>query len=122
MSYTTKGRVYNIGYVQQVSDSFKKRDIVLEYADNPNFPELVSFQSTQDKVSLFDNLSVGDEVEISWNLRGREWVNKEGVKVFFNTLQAWRVQKLAEGSVATPTPANNIAEQAANEPEDDLPF
>ena len=119
MSYTTKGRVYNIGDVQQVSDSFKKRDIVLEYADNPNFPELVSFQSTQDKVNLFDDLVVGDEVEISWNLRGREWVNKEGVKVFFNTLQAWRIQKLAsQPSSSTPPPVdiNNAGD------DDGLPF
>src|SRR5690606_23321509 len=87
------GKVHEIGAVQQVTETFKKRDLVIEYAENPQYPEFIKFEATQDRVNLFDNLSSGDEVAVSFNLRGRPWTNKEGVTTYFNSLVAWRVNK-----------------------------
>ncbi|HMR19311.1 MAG TPA: DUF3127 domain-containing protein [Sphingobacterium sp.] len=121
-----RGKVHEIGAVQQVTESFKKRDLIVAYAENPQFVEYIRFEATQDRVSIFDNLAIGEEVEVSFNLRGRPWTNKEGVTTYFNSLVAWRVTKLAN-TAAAPAPGYadmpapvDISSSGADD--DDLPF
>lgn len=112
------GKVHEVGDIQQVSESFKKRDLIVAYAENPQFVEYIRFEATQDRVTAFDGLQPGDEVEVHFNLRGRPWTNKEGVTTYFNSLVAWRVQKLStQASSSTPPPVD-INEDV----QDDLPF
>lgn len=121
-----KGKVHEIGAVQQVTDSFKKRDVVIEYAENPQFVEYIKFESHQDRVNIFDNISIGDDVEVSFNMRGRPWTNKEGMTTYFNSLVAWRVTKLAGAPQADPGPGQtdmppvDISSSGADD--DGLPF
>ncbi|MFB2120485.1 DUF3127 domain-containing protein [Parapedobacter sp. 2B3] len=125
-----RGKVHEIGDVQQVTDSFKKRDLIVQYAENPQFVEYIRFEATQDRTTLFDSLNVGDEVEVSFNLRGRPWTNKDGVTSYFNSLVAWRVAKVTAEPVATGQAG--AAHQVATPPtvdisaddgkDDDLPF
>ncbi|NGF55638.1 DUF3127 domain-containing protein [Parapusillimonas sp. SGNA-6] len=123
-----RGKVHEIGAVQQVTESFKKRDLIVAYAENPQFVEYIRFEATQDRVNIFDNLSIGEEVEVSFNLRGRPWTNKEGVTSYFNSLVAWRVTKLAntaQAAASTPGYADmpapvDISSSGADD--DDLPF
>ena len=121
-----RGRVHEVGPTQQVTESFKKRDLVLAYAENPQFVEYISFQATQDRVNIFDNLNVGDEVEVSFNLRGRPWTNKEGVTTYFNSLVAWRVTKLANAPAASAPAYQDIPApvdiSVGADDDDDLPF
>ncbi|TDS14772.1 DUF3127 domain-containing protein [Sphingobacterium paludis] len=120
-----KGRVHEVHPTQQITESFKKRDLIVAYAENPQFVEYISFQATQDRVSIFDNLKIGDEVEVSFNLRGRPWTNKDGVTTFFNSLVAWRVNKLEAQRPAQPT-APSYADLPpmgiSSADDDDLPF
>lgn len=88
-----KGKVHEIGATQQVSDTFTKRSLVIEYAENPTYPEYIQFEAIQDKTALLDGLKAGDEVEVSFNLRGRPWTNKEGVTSYFNSLVIWKLTK-----------------------------
>ncbi|SEN24711.1 protein of unknown function [bacterium A37T11] len=123
-----RGKVHEIGAVQQVTDSFKKRDLVIQYAENPQFVEYIKFEATQDRVNLFDSLTPGEEVEVSFNLRGRPWTNREGVTSYFNSLVAWRVNKVMTapaGPVGSPSlvdvpPPVDISSAAGAD--DDLPF
>jgi len=127
-----RGKVHEIGDVQQVTDTFKKRDLIVQYAENPQFVEYIRFEATQDRTSLFDNLNVGDEVEVSFNLRGRPWTNKDGVTSYFNSLVAWRVSKVTTAPVETggqsyaAAPATGVpptVDISADEgKDDDLPF
>lgn len=105
-----RGKVHEIGAVQQVTDTFKKRDLIIQYAENPQFVEYIRFEATQDRTSLFDNLNVGDEVEVSFNLRGRPWTNRDGVTSYFNSLVAWRVAKVT-------TTAGDATAQSASGPQ-----
>src|SRR3546814_4681067 len=73
-----KCKVHEVGEEQQVTDTFRKRELIVQYAENPQFVEHIKFETTNDRVSIFDNLSPGDEVSVSFNLRGRPWTNKEG--------------------------------------------
>lgn len=120
-----KGKVHEIGALQQVSETFKKRDLIVEYAENPTYPEYIRFEALQDKTALFDSLKIGDDIEVSFNLRGRPWTDKTGKTSYFNSLVVWRINALANGAAAAPStpqyapPAN--LNNAAGE-EDDLPF
>ena len=70
-----KATIKKIGITEVVSDKFKKRDIVLTDNSNEKYPQHILFQLIQDKVNLADNLRIGDSVEISFNLKGREYNN-----------------------------------------------
>jgi hypothetical protein len=121
MSLTLKGKVHEIGQTEQVTESFKKRDMIVAYAENPQFVEYIRFESTQDRVNIFDNLAIGDEVEVSFNLRGRPWTNKDGVTTYFNSLVAWRVTKLAKTAQSAKVVSNSASGSNVDE-EDNLPF
>lgn len=126
-----RGKVHEIGEVQQVTDTFRKRDLIVLYAENPQYPEYLRFEATQERTSLFDSLAVGDDVEVSFNLRGRPWTNKEGITTYFNSLVAWRVNKIADPSSAgagvvgsnnpvdVPPPVDISSDDGKD---DDLPF
>lgn len=78
---------------------------------------------------LLDHISEGDAVKIGINIRGREWTNPQGEVKYFNSITAWRLEKLTEG-IHEPTQATSTpASQAVNndnpfdeEEDDDLPF
>ncbi len=93
-----QAKVHLVGDVQQVTDTFKKRDLVVEYAENPQFIEFIKFEATQDRVNIFDSLNPGDDVEVEYNLRGKAYTNKQGVTSFFNSLVAWRINVLQSES------------------------
>lgn len=110
------GKLFEINTTQQVSDSFKKRTFIVEYAENPQYPEYISFELIQDKCDLLDGFNEGEEITVHFNLRGRKWINPEGVAKYFNSLQAWRLEK-----------ENKLNELASSSPslidaDDDLPF
>src|SRR5688572_9822864 len=113
-----EGKLHAKFDAQQISDTFKKRDFVVEYVDNPLYPQYVTFQAIQDRCALIDNFAVGDKIEVTFNLRGREWTNPQGEKKYFNTLEAWRVQKV-ESAASNPasggqTPVYNMADMASD--------
>lgn len=109
----------------QITDTFKKREFVVEYVDNPLYPQYVKFEMTQDRCSLIDGVEVGDKLEVTFNLRGREWTNPQGEKKYFTTLDAWRVQKVAEQTApaadAGAQPVMDMADLSSDDA-DDLPF
>ena len=121
------GRVKLINSVQQVSASFKKRELVV--TTDEQYPQHILIEFAQDKTDLLNNYNVGEQVKVSINLRGREWVNPQGETKYFNSIQGWRIEKLqAEASSASqmpPMPAAEAFEPATNfkeEEQDDLPF
>ena len=98
MSYVMKGKVKVVGSTLQISEKFSKREFVV--VDDTNmYPQDIQFQLTQDKCNLIDSLAIGDEVEVSFNLNGREWVNPKGESKFFNTLDVWKISKVGSNAV-----------------------
>ena len=125
MSYVMKGKVKVVGSTLAISEKFSKREFVV--VDDTNmYPQDIMFQLTQDKCNLVDSLAIGDQVEVSFNLNGREWVNPKGESKFFNTLDVWKISKIgsnavkdAQGQGFEPK-ASVIAEIESND--DSLPF
>ncbi len=124
-----KAKIEKIFPAQQVTASFKKREFVVEFAENPQYPEYVKFECIQDKCDMLDNFSAGQQVTISFNLKGRKWTDpKNGEDKYFNTLQAWKINaESAEpqhqgGNGAPPPPAAGDEPDWLSEDSDDLPF
>lgn len=94
--YTVKGELKVIEDVQQISDSFKKREFVLVDASG-QYEQTILFQAVQDRCELLDKFGVGESVEVTFFLRGREWTNPKDNKVkVFNTLDAWKIESLGK--------------------------
>lgn len=119
---------------QKVSDRFQKREFVLTTEANTPYPQHVSFQVTQDKCTILDQFNDGEEIKVQFNLRGREWNGPQGVK-YFNTLEAWRIERMQGGASASSAgqnsaqaPNNTVSNSSApvftSNPgdNDDLPF
>lgn len=92
MSLEVKGRVKLVNPEQQVSASFRKRELVV--ATEEQYPQYISINFVQDKCDLLNDLNVGDAVKVGINLRGREWVDPQGDTKYFNDIQGWRVEKM----------------------------
>ena len=105
--YKVKGLIKVIGETVQVTEKFSKREVVITVEDG-KFPQYISLQATGERIYILDSCKVGDEVEASFNLRGREWQDKH-----FNSLELWKIEVLTAAAVATHVP---------DQPGDDLPF
>jgi len=77
----------------------------------------VLFELTQDRCDLIDPISEGQEIEITFSLKGRKWQNPQGETKYFTNLQAFKI--LAKGSAPTGTTPAVIPVPT---PDDDLPF
>ena len=102
---TMKGAIKLINPVKVISDKFSVREFVITTGDK--YPQEVIFQTVNDKMDIIAPYGQGQEVTVSFNVRGREYNGK-----YYNTLDAYKVQ----GEVTT---------APVNEPmpmDDDLPF
>ncbi len=107
------------------SNGFRKREMVV--TTDEQYPQFINIEFIQDKTEMLDNYKVGDEVEVSINLRGREWISPQGETKYFNSIQGWRITKLnTEAPQDVPPPVNDGFEPADSFDEDpgadDLPF
>lgn len=118
MSNTITGRIAVLKPTQVVSDKFSKREFVVETTEQ--YPQSIPLEFQQDKCSALDGINVGDEVTVSYNLRGRKWTSPQGEDKYFLTLQAWKVE---HGQAAPPIHSTNLADVPAGNPvSDSLPF
>lgn len=120
------GKIKVINPEQQVSASFRKRELVVTTEEQ--YPQHIMVEFTQDKCDLLNSYKAGEGVKVSINLRGREWVNPQGETKYFNSIQGWRIERLqaeAPTQQMPPIPAPEAFEPATNfneEEHDDLPF
>ncbi len=112
----------------QISEKFSKREFVIT-ENSSMYPQDIIFQATQDKCSMLDAVKVNDQVEVSFNLRGREWTSPQGEVKYFNSLDAWRIEKMGQGMPQGGPSAMDLAPSAVEtakanteEEDDDLPF
>ena len=78
---------------QVVSEAFSKREFVLTVVDGA-FSNDILIQLTKDKVTLINDINIGDLLEVELNLAGKCWVNPQGEEKYFNSLNAWKVNKI----------------------------
>jgi len=121
-----QGKIKMIGETQTFGNNgFRKREIVVTTEEQ--YPQHIMVEFVQDKTDLLNNYSVGQNVKISINLKGREWENPQGEIKYFNSIQGWRIEAVDTytASDLPPMPPADAFEPVndLNEEEsDDLPF
>lgn len=110
-----KGKLIKKTKVEEFgSNGFKKREIVI--VTDEQYPQSIMIELHQNNCDLANDLKKDETIEVSINVRGREWVNPEGVSKYFNSLVGWKIEKI---QVQEQAPASSI--NTDDEP-DDLPF
>ena len=125
---TISGTIKVVGKTQDVSDKFKKRELVVTEPSGQR-PQHIPVEFTQDRTSLLDGYKPGDEVTVTCYVNGREWTGRDGVTKYFLSLSGNRIER-AGGSNAAPAssgsyqqaPPPSMADMPAASDEDDLPF
>ncbi len=124
MTYEIQGKLLEVYDTQQISDTFKKREFVIEKSEQiPNRAEpiinYVKFQTIQDRTTLIDGFEVGQDINVSFNIRGNKWQNREGGISYFTNLEAWRISPVAQSMPEGMPPTGDAS--SAPEPNFDLP-
>lgn len=124
------GTVKKLFDIQTFPSGFQKREMIL--LTQEQYPQPISIEFLSDKISLLDNVSEGENIKVSINIRGREWTTPQGDVKYFNSITAWKIEKDASTSFNEPTQAAPIQQGQAtattdtdvfgNSDEDDLPF
>ena len=72
--HTTTGVIINKLPAKQVSEKFRVQEFILKVG-NPEdkYPQEVKFQLVNDNIDLLDFIQVNEQVEVTFELRGREY-------------------------------------------------
>lgn len=122
MSYEIVGKLVTKFDTVQRSESFKTREFVIEKTEDVNgrtFTSFIKFQCVQDRTTMPDRFSIGDEVKVQFNIKGSKW-EKDGRVNYITNLDAWRMESVKLGqdngqqvNMNSIPPADTV---------DDLPF
>ena len=85
-----KGKIKFIGVEQQVSASFKKRELVI--STDEQYPQDILINFVQDKCDMLNRYKTFQEVTVGINIRGREWISPAGETKYFNDIQGWSIK------------------------------
>lgn len=121
MSYEATGTIQSIGEIQEFgTKGFKKREVVLVIPDG-KYPQTVALEFQGERVDMPDKYSEGDEVSITFDLRGREHNGR-----VYNTLNAWKIKGKVGATPpkpAAPMSKEGLAETSLNpDPNNGVPF
>ncbi len=122
-----QGKIKKIDETKEYGNNgFRKRELVITTQEQ--YPQHILIEFVQDKTNLLDQYAVGQDVNVSINIRGREWTNPQGETKYFNSIQGWRIQNVQaaqESENMPPAPPMETfepADELNSEDQDDLPF
>ncbi len=138
MNLEVTGKLIEKNDTIQVSEKFKKREFVLELAEEINgnvYTNFAKMQLVQNKCDLLDRYNVGDMLKVNFNIKGNSYVDKKsGETKYITNLDVWRIENAQQqaappqqqppqgyASSSQPAPPAYTA-PAAYETNDDLPF
>ncbi|MEJ6581713.1 MAG: DUF3127 domain-containing protein [Akkermansiaceae bacterium] len=128
-SFELTGTLKVLEDTQTFASGFAKREFVIEVPDG-KYPQMVKFETVRDKIDLLNSLSIGDEVKVTFDVRGNEYNGR-----YYVNLNAWKVEGGSggnngggsSGGNADPSdpPPGSFDSTFDSEPEpsdDDIPF
>ena len=122
------GKLKLIKETQVFSEKFQKREFVVETFET--YPQTILIELQGKNCDIIDAYTIGQEITVDINLRGRIWLNPQGEEKYFNTIVAWKIQPSnapVGGNTNSATTYTNPKEALTaplgqeNEP-DDMPF
>ncbi len=84
--YKFKGTIKHIGDTQTFGEKgFTKRDFVLIESES-KYPQTVKFELIKDNINLIEGYKINEEVEVKFNIKGREYNNN-----YYVSLEAYKL-------------------------------
>lgn len=140
MSYNITGSIYKVKETQifqskkEGGNDFQKRAFVLEVRGK--YDQKIELEFVQDNCNKLDGFAIGQEVEVEFDIKGREWDGGAKGLCYFNTLNAWAIKSVGTeqpeppefSQQPTPSKEAKLPKQdpptlkEAMESEDDIPF
>jgi hypothetical protein len=123
MQYELTGRLVFKTETVQRTEKFAVREFVVEVTEevrDKTYSQLIKFQASNERTAVLDDINIGYEVKVHFNLRGSKW-EKDGKTSYFTNLDAWKIEKLHSAEPAKKEEFITEAE-VVEEPADDLPF
>lgn len=121
MSYEATGTITKIGEIQTFgSKGFKKSEVILNIPDG-KYPQTLSFEFQGERADLPTKYSTGDEITVTFDLKGR--MHEASGRVY-NTLNAWQIKGDRAAPAPLPMSKAGLAETSLNPTAsgDDIPF
>ena len=116
-----EGTIEKINDTIKFDSGFQKREFVVNTGGD--YPQQVKFEVIKDKCDTLTQYNkVGDFVNVSFNIKGREFTNKDGKVMLFNTLSAWKIQKIETDKHLGTEQVTSTVGGVLDKVEDDLPF
>ncbi len=122
-SFELTGTPKVIEDLQTFKSGFTKREFVIEVPDG-KYPQMIKFECVRDKIELLNNLTVGDELKVTFDIRGNEYNGR-----YYVNLNAWKIEGGGGGGGGNQSsddpPASSFDSSFDNEPDpsdDDIPF
>jgi len=112
-SFELTGTLKVLEDTQTFASGFAKREFVIEVPDG-KYPQMVKFETVRDKIDLLNPLSVGDEVKVTFDVRGNEYNGR-----YYVNLNAWKIEGGSGGSSSDGNHGGTSSSQAA--PDDPSP-
>ena len=97
-----QGVIYSIGQVQEITEKFKKQEIILQTI-NGEYSQHIKIQFTQKRIDILQGFKIGDNVECSINLTGKLYKNKEGKEDCFTSVDCWKIKKVDNNAIEEST-------------------
>ncbi|HCQ79001.1 MAG TPA: hypothetical protein DIV46_03430 [Verrucomicrobiales bacterium] len=119
-SFELSGILKVLEETQTFASGFSKREFVIEVPDG-KYPQMVKFETVRDKIDLLNSMSIGDELKVTFDIRGNEYKGR-----YYVNLNAWKIEgsHSNQGSAEDPQPSS-FDSSFDNEPDpsdDDIPF
>ena len=103
---------------QKFESGFEKREFVITTVDD-KYPQDIKFELIKEKTGIIEDVPVGSELDVHFNIRGNEYNGK-----YYNNLQCWKLDVVEEFTVPAPAKEKSTASSVSlmDVEEDDLPF
>ena len=126
ITFRFTGRVVAVGDTETLgrdpSRPFTKRMLIVDNSTpNDKYPNPVPFEATGDRCAKLDGIRVGDKVEVSFFINGREWRGKTGEVRYFAANRIASVKRDPDDAEVPDIPIAN-ADPDEEESEDNIPF
>jgi hypothetical protein len=86
MSLQISGEIIAIADTQSFASGFRKREFVVRTAEK--YPQEIKLEAVKDGCDKLDSYSLGDMINVDFNIRGSEYNGKRYV-----SLAAWKIEK-----------------------------
>jgi single-strand DNA-binding protein len=118
VAYDLTGKIKLVQEAKTFDSGFTKREMVVIVEDG-KYPQEINIEFVQDKVSLLDALQVGQEVTVTFDIRGREYNGR-----YFNNLQGWKIVTMENKPSVTAEDQSSAPyfPTSSDFEDDDIPF